>query len=70
MTLMLFLVLLSVVTTLMNYMTHFWLFLRRYLILERQISGCDWENMNHLLVPKSEKSWGKPGGQSTFDNNN
>ena len=38
---MLFIVLLSVVTTL--YLTYFWLFLRTYPILECQISGCEWE---------------------------
>ncbi len=46
----------------------FLLFLRKYLILERQISGCEWENiMSHLLVPKSQKSWGtsKSGGQNS-----
>ena len=36
-------------------MTHFWYFLRKYTTLERQISGCKWENMSHLFVPKSQK---------------
>ncbi len=38
---MLFIVLLSVVTTLINYLTRFLLFLRKYPILKRQISGCE-----------------------------
>ncbi len=32
-------------------------------ILEGQISECDEKNMSHL--PKSQKSWGKSGGQKS-----
>ncbi len=27
--------------------------------------GCEWENIRHVLVPKSQKSWGKSGGQKS-----
>ncbi len=50
------------------YLARFWLFLGKYPILERQISGCEQEkNMSHLvLVPKSQKSWGKSGSQKKW----
>ncbi len=44
------------------YLTRVWLFLLKNPILEWQISGCERENMSHLLVPKSQKLWGKLGG--------
>ncbi len=47
------------------YLIRFLLFLQKYPILECQISGCEWENMSHLLVPKSQKSWGKSDGQKS-----
>ena len=52
-----------------NYSISFWLFLRKYLILERQLelSGCEWEKYEpSILVPKSQKSWGKSGGQKVY----
>ncbi len=47
---------------LFNYLTRFWLFLVKTQFLERQISGCEWENMNPLLVLKSQTCWGKVKG--------
>ncbi len=42
-------------------------------MFERQISGCEWEKiMSHLLVPKSQNSWGRPksSGQKSDDDTN
>ncbi len=44
------------------YLTRFWLFLRKYPILERQISGCEWEKYEPSIGTKNlknfEVSWG------------
>ncbi len=38
------------------YSTRFWLFLRKYPILERQISGCEWETYQPSIGTKISKT--------------
>ncbi len=53
---MLFIVLLSVITKLCYLVTRFSLFLRKYPILERQISGCERETYEPSIGTKISKT--------------
>ncbi len=47
------------------YLTRFWWFLRKYPILERQISGCEWEKYESSIGTKISKTLRQVGGQKS-----